>query len=260
MRRAFTLIELLVVIAIIAILAAILFPVFAQAREKARQTMCLSNCRQLGLATQAYAQDYDDTLLTLWFYTNSDYQRNPLYQQYQYMMWGPLLMPYVKNKGVFACPNGPTGDHFVGGPAHDRYVMNLGYNEYIFRGVEIPEVGVPSLSKLSDFPAGVSGIALIADSALPGWFHDWGNYDNGTNLPVQGEHPLWGMHRIKCANGYWGAPQGGFNPCRYRHPEGGANIVYADGHARFQVGKRILGGRDLPCELPVVYPVKPPCP
>ena len=61
-NRAFTLIELLVVIAIIAILAAILFPVFAQAREKARQTACLSNAKQLGTATIMYVQDYDETL------------------------------------------------------------------------------------------------------------------------------------------------------------------------------------------------------
>jgi prepilin-type N-terminal cleavage/methylation domain-containing protein len=61
-NKGFTLIELLVVIAIIAILAAILFPVFAQAREKARQTSCLSNCKQIGLSLQMYAQDYDETL------------------------------------------------------------------------------------------------------------------------------------------------------------------------------------------------------
>ena len=60
-KKGFTLIELLVVIAIIAILAAILFPVFAQAREKARQTSCLSNMKQLGTATQLYMDDYDET-------------------------------------------------------------------------------------------------------------------------------------------------------------------------------------------------------
>src|SRR5436309_10572825 len=67
-QHAFTLIELLVVIAIIAILAAILFPVFAQARDKARQTACLSNCKQIGLAVTMYAQDYDET-----FFWQRDY-------------------------------------------------------------------------------------------------------------------------------------------------------------------------------------------
>ncbi|MEN6404264.1 MAG: prepilin-type N-terminal cleavage/methylation domain-containing protein, partial [Armatimonadia bacterium] len=62
MKRGFTLIELLVVIAIIAILAAILFPVFAKAREKARQTSCLNNCKQLGTAIVQYCQDYDERM------------------------------------------------------------------------------------------------------------------------------------------------------------------------------------------------------
>ncbi|WP_395145752.1 prepilin-type N-terminal cleavage/methylation domain-containing protein, partial [Armatimonas sp.] len=70
-KRAFTLIELLVVIAIIAILAAILFPVFAQAREKARQTSCLSNQKQIGLGVMQYVQDYDETYPTAYYYKNN---------------------------------------------------------------------------------------------------------------------------------------------------------------------------------------------
>src|SRR5690349_4121179 len=69
-EKGFTLIELLVVIAIIAILAAILFPVFAQAREKARQTTCLSNTKQMGLGLMMYAQDYDETMTPAYYYGN----------------------------------------------------------------------------------------------------------------------------------------------------------------------------------------------
>src|SRR2546430_13715275 len=104
-RKAFTLIELLVVIAIIAILAAILFPVFAQARDSARQTTCLNNCKQLGIALQMYAQDYDEGLPSWPF---SKLLSSPIFKEWGYSTWVPALMPYVKNTGVFACPNGPT--------------------------------------------------------------------------------------------------------------------------------------------------------
>src|SRR5438046_5461859 len=96
-KRGFTLIELLVVIAIIAILAAILFPVFAQAREKARQTACLSNHRQVGTAAMMYAQDWDEKWVP---YSVGDGANQHL--------WPALLQPYIKNTRVFIEPSNPS--------------------------------------------------------------------------------------------------------------------------------------------------------
>src|SRR5690349_22952387 len=94
-RRGFTLIELLVVIAIIAILAAILFPVFAQAREKARQTSCLSNTRQYATATLMYTQDYDET-----FPPNSYLSGGVCVATFY-----SVVNPYVKNSQITQCPS-----------------------------------------------------------------------------------------------------------------------------------------------------------
>src|SRR5258706_7320512 len=119
-RRAFTLIELLVVIAIIAILAAILFPVFAQAREKARATSCLSNLKQSGLAYAMYTQDYDET-------TPLQKSNDP-----NGGYWYNLIQPYVKNWGLMLCPDRSitttkTGINYP--PAEGRRLLGYGYND-----------------------------------------------------------------------------------------------------------------------------------
>jgi len=112
-RTAFTLIELLVVIAIIAILAAILFPVFARAREKARQTSCLSNLKQLGLGTMMYTQDYDETLVMRYYDVAPDWALR--------IQWYDALVPYLKNTGIYKCPS-DTGSSWL------SYSMNCDRN------------------------------------------------------------------------------------------------------------------------------------
>src|SRR3569833_1496298 len=100
-KRAFTLIELLVVIAIIAILAAILFPVFAKARENARRASCASNLKQIALGLMQYGQDNDE-MLPFFFYGPVGGASQPTGPRYK---WMDAAFPYIKSEAVFSCPS-----------------------------------------------------------------------------------------------------------------------------------------------------------
>jgi len=128
-QSGFTLIELLVVIAIIAILAAILFPVFAQVREKARQTACLSNMRQIGTAILAYTQDYDEMIVP---------SQNGV-SGVNLVSWPSIISPYVKSVDVFVCPSAsetPTAPD-------SKYINNTSNRRYmgITKGTNLPGDG-----------------------------------------------------------------------------------------------------------------------
>ena len=105
-RSAFTLIELLVVIAIIAILAAILFPVFARARENARRSSCSSNLKQIGLGLIQYSQDYDEKFTRAWYGPNGYEASDPGAGKYK---WMDAIQPYIKSTQLFTCPSTPNG-------------------------------------------------------------------------------------------------------------------------------------------------------
>jgi len=131
-RSGFTLIELLVVIAIIAILAAILFPVFAQAREKARTASCSSNTKQLGLAVIMYKQDYDERFpFGGWRPTTALGPEEGTWE------WQNSTAPYIKNKGVFRCPSTSDLDEDNSKPTEwqwNRNPVNYLYNNQLGRG------------------------------------------------------------------------------------------------------------------------------
>ncbi len=128
-KSAFTLIELLVVIAIIAILAAILFPVFAQAKAAAKKTSSLSNVRQIGTASMLYMGDYGDTVMPLYFFDPNNLTYPSTFGFYYYPM---TMLPYTKSEKIFLCPNDTADDPLLSdGQGHGRFDPANMFHYYI---------------------------------------------------------------------------------------------------------------------------------
>lgn len=150
-NKGFTLIELLVVIAIIAILAAILFPVFAQARAQARKTQCLSNTRQSGMALMQYVQDYDEMTPNVYSAQTSVYELTDVWNQ---------LQPYSKNRDIYTCPDRSQAGcesklGIVGSKPTDRCI-GLGYNWGPVQGFQDKEME-GGLISVNLFPTNITG-------------------------------------------------------------------------------------------------------
>jgi prepilin-type N-terminal cleavage/methylation domain-containing protein/prepilin-type processing-associated H-X9-DG protein len=235
MRRrrsaAFTLIELLVVIAIIAILAAILFPVFAQAREKARQTTCLSNMKQWSIGTRMYLTDYDDTVVPCYLYSMHP-AGGTLKTGKPFLQWWPdLLNPYVKNDKVWQCPdwNSPYTygrDSFEPGEGPNKKIlkMSCGCNNWHYwpKG----EKSEPIL--LGAMGVNRPGLAINSSEAEIVRPAD-------LIMAVDGIDPeIWNPQSHDYRNKEVPFKQGGTvrGVVHLRH-SGGFNAFFSDGHARF---------------------------
>lgn len=217
--KGFTLIELLVVIAIIAILAAILFPVFARAREQARKASCLSNLKQIGLGVMMYVQDYDETYPIGRFESP---QPNGISLSY----WFTVIDPYVKNKQVFVCP---TAGRVGATNASGGYGWNIrgtlaagnGFGYYI------GSLGTPTGSALRmaavDEP---SSTILITDPSSNNNTSTGGYYAVGYS--TLGYIPV--LHGGQVGPFYDASIPNASAPVA---PGGGGNYLFADGHAKF---------------------------
>jgi prepilin-type N-terminal cleavage/methylation domain-containing protein/prepilin-type processing-associated H-X9-DG protein len=249
--KGFTLIELLVVISIIAIIAAILFPVFAQVREKARQTTCTSNLRQLGLAFEQYGDDYD--------------QRLPEGLEYG-AGWAGTLYPYVHSPGVFKCPDDETSSKMntVGSTAYVLWPVSYAYNldvaidPTITQGIGGVESSLVSPSKtvlLYEVTASLDpGSALnnynVADLST---VNEKGGYQADINTTIyspagEGVAPYNGPGTLQQATGYSGGPLRTlyFNASVFTGPYGrhssGANYLACDGHVKWLMGSSVSTG------------------
>ena len=217
-RRGFTLIELLVVIAIIAILAAILFPVFAQAREKARQTTCLSNLKQIGLAFKMYVQDYDERWPQcdpLPGGDNTQGQNGSDGQDFGFSGWiSNALRAYTKDQSIYQCPDvqNSFNDPWSGGGT----LVKNGNQNFSYAFNYRSDYG----AKEASFPEPGKRTHYGRDSAATWW--DCNYQDGGCGWRVRD----WAAH----LNGGYAS---GSNSYQYTEWHNGKNNnVFEDGHCK----------------------------
>lgn len=206
-RRAFTLIELLVVISIIAVLAAILFPVFARARENARRASCMSNMKQMGLAVMMYAQDYDENY-PLYRRATTEPPPIPVYKT-GYWEWEHMIYPYTKSEQVYRCPSGYGNTS----PYNGEYGAN--YSLINGTATSMAEV-VASASTYMIMDAGTSYI-LTTDATRV-------NKGGARYLPGSGPFVT---PELAVSSGWY---ESDFNSGRHF---GGVNMAFADGHVKW---------------------------
>ena len=251
--RGFTLIELLVVIAIIAILAAILFPVFAKAREKARQISCLSNEKQLVLGLLQYAQDNDEKFCTGYIGGHDNGYG---------LGWGAMVYPYVKSTAVFKCPDDPTsaGSNLNGfGPQEVDYPISYAFNPNVAHD-GIPQLNAPAstvlLSEEQGAQADITNIAYdfpITSGYSPNTVHcsPAGNGGDGHGNAGFLDWSGGGVHEFYVSGAVTGGGTPGTmgNPPRdnpkYYHGTvhtDGSDFALADGHCKYLRGNQISPG------------------
>ena len=235
-HSAFTLIELLVVIAIIAILAAILFPVFAQARASARKASCISNMKQLALAELMYVQDYDEKY-SHWQSDNMGWGSAPPPTQltpggqYYPAMWYYQITPYLKNTQVFGCPNDArdtnpnNGGNAAGWNyafANGKYFLSsYGISEYIVNG------GHLKLASIN-----YSANTVLMTSAGGALINDWDGCGDANRLAAQGASRTWYANYNDWPPG--DTTQAGYNLYnKYAQHDPGSVIAYTDGHVGY---------------------------
>jgi len=243
-KSAFTLIELLVVIAIIAILAAVLFPVFATAREKARMTSCLSNEKQIALGLIQYSQDYDELMPI----GTANYGGQATWWNWG-MGWAGQVYPYVKSTAVFTCPD-DTQVPTCTGCTEVSYAMNAVVNYNPITKMQLPTITVMLLENTApmdgskhtgtvltnSLETGSVSSSVGWNSATSGWI---AAIMDGVYTPVgccSADHLAigWvgGSNNIANPNNYAGWMEDTLNVPRHQSNTG-ANFAMLDGHVKF---------------------------